>query len=499
MHHKEIAMRPFIIIISLLFSVVLVAQPPAGYYNSATGTGETLKTQLYNIIRDHNVRSYDYLWTAFQSTDDLPNGKVWDMYSNCVFTFVSDQCGDYSNECDCYNREHSFPQNWFNSASPMVSDLFQVYPTDGKVNGVRDNYPYGTVAVPNYTTGNGSKRGPCSYPGYTGIVFEPIDEYKGDFARTYFYMATRYENLISTWYDNDPNADAILLDNSFPAFETWFLNMLGQWHTADPVSQKEIDRNNAVYALQDNRNPFIDNPGYVQAIWGVGASGTIVVSPGSLDEFTYPGGAGPSASQSYILSGSGLLPASGNITVTGTANFEVSINNSVFNTSVPVPYTSSALSNTLIYVRLKSGLAIGSYLENPVVNSGGGAPSENVICSGTVTVPVLPEPTNFPLSFSAHNIHLQWVDAAGTILPDGYLLRMSAVGFDAIEDPADGTVYPDGTADKNVAYGVQSAWFTELIPDTVYYFKIFSYKGSGVARTYKTDGTVPQLLKATTP
>ena len=492
-------MRPFITTFLIFFSAVLTAQPPAGYYNNATGTGETLKTQLYNIIRNHTVRSYDYLWTAFQSTDDRPNGKVWDMYSNCVFTFVSNQCGDYVNECDCYNREHSFPQNWFNSASPMVSDLFQVYPTDGKVNGVRGNYPYGTVSVPTVITGNGSKRGPCSYPGYIGIVFEPINEYKGDFARTYFYMATRYENVISTWYDNDPNADAILLDNSFPVFETWFLNLLGQWHTADPVSQKEIDRNNAVYATQNNRNPFIDNPGYVQSIWGVGALGAIAVSPGSLTGFTYASGAGPSAFQSYILSGSGFIPASGNITVTGTASFEVSTNNSSFNNSAIVPYTSSALANTPIYVRLKSGLAIGNYLDNLVVNSGGGAPSENVICSGIVTVPVLPEPTNYPLSFSAHNIHLQWVDATGTILPDGYLLRMSPVSFVAIADPANGIVYPDSPADKNIAYGVQSGWFTELIPNTMYYFKIFSFNGSGAARTYKTDGTVPQLIQTTTP
>jgi endonuclease I len=492
-------MRPFITTFLFFFSAILIAQPPAGYYNNATGTGEILKTQLYNIIKDHTVRSYDYLWTAFQTTDDRPNGKVWDMYSNCDFTFVTSQCGEYANECDCYNREHSFPQSWFNAASPMVSDLFQVYPTDGKVNGVRDNYPYGTVATPNYTTGNGGKRGPCSYPGYTGIVFEPIDEYKGDFARTYFYMATRYENLIANWYANDPNADAILMNNSFPVYETWFLNLLGQWHTADPVSQKEIDRNNAVYAIQNNRNPFIDNPGYVSSIWGVGASGLLAVSPASLSGFTYAGGAGPSASQSYTLSGANLAPASGNITVTGTANFEVSTNNSSFNNSVTVPYTASALANTPIYVRLKSGLSVGSYSNNLVTNTGGGASTINVSCSGTVTVPVLPEPTNYPLGFSAHNIHLQWVDATGTILPDGYLLRMSPLGYAAITDPANGTVYPDSSTDKNVAYGVQNVWFTGLVPNTVYYFKIFSYKGSGAARTYKTDGTVPQLIQATTP
>ncbi len=492
-------MRRVIATVLFFLSIVTSAQPPAGYYNSATGTGETLKTQLYNIIKNHTVKSYDYLWTAFQTTDVKPNGKVWDMYSNCDFTFVANQCGEYSNECDCYNREHSWPKSWFKDLSPMNSDLFHLIPTDGSVNGMRGNYPFGTVANPTNTSGNGSKVGPCSYPGYTGIVFEPVDEYKGDFARNYFYMATRYENVISTWYSNDPNADAVLLDNSYPVFETWFLNMLAAWHSADPVSTKEINRNNEVYAIQHNRNPFIDHPEYVQSIWGVGGSMLLTVSPATLTGFIYAVGSGPSASQSYTLGGTNLSPVSGSITITGTNNFEVSINNSAFNNAVSVGYSASALANTPIYVRLKSGLATGSYSNNQVTNSGGGAATVNVSSSGTVTIPVLPEPSNYPLSFSAHNIHLQWVDAAGPVVPDGYLLRMSPLGFDAIADPVDGTVYPDSQTDKNVAYGVQNVWFTNLNSGTTCYFKIFSYKGSDPVRAYKTDGTIPQLNQATTP
>jgi len=248
---------------------------PAGYYSTATGSGAALKTQLYNKIKVHTQRSYDNLWTDFQSTDKKPNGKVWDMYSNIPdgnssyeFSFGTNQCGTYAKEGDCYNREHSFPKSWFNEGTPMYTDLFHLVPTDGKVNGLRSNYMLGKVSSPTTTSTNGSKLGTCSYPGYTGIVFEPIDEYKGDFARSYFYMATCYENVISSWQKNDTYGDALLNGTSFPAFEAWALNMLLEWNTNDPVSQKEINRNQAVYNIQKNRNPFIDNPEFVNLIWG---------------------------------------------------------------------------------------------------------------------------------------------------------------------------------------------------------------------------------------
>jgi endonuclease I len=191
-----------------LLNFSLFAQAPAGYYTSAEGkTGAALKTALFSIISSGtSVVSYNGLWSAYTSTDKKANGKVWDMYSDIPdgtppyeFTFSSDQCGSYADEGDCYNREHSVPQSWFDSDAPMVSDLFHVYPTDGKVNGYRSDYPYGEVATPTWTSLNGGKLGNCTFPGYTSKVFEPIDAYKGDFARTYFYMASRYEDKICSW------------------------------------------------------------------------------------------------------------------------------------------------------------------------------------------------------------------------------------------------------------------------------------------------------------
>lgn len=199
-----------------------------------------------------------------QSTDRREDGKVWDMYSSTTdFTFTSDQCGTYKTEGDCYNREHSFPKSWFNDASPMYTDLFHLYPTDGYVNNRRDNYPFGETNGEQYKSNGGySKLGKCTSPGYSGTVFEPDDEYKGDFARSYFYMATCYEDRIATW-----NSD-MLAHNSYPAYAKWALDMLLRWAAEDPVSPKEIARNNAVYKIQKNRNPYIDFPGLEQYVWG---------------------------------------------------------------------------------------------------------------------------------------------------------------------------------------------------------------------------------------
>jgi len=249
-----------------LLSLSIFAQAPVGYYTSAEGKNTAaLRSSLQAIISNGTTDvGYGGLWTAYAKTDVNSSGKIWDMYSNCTFTLGTNQCGSYSAECDCYNREHTSPQSWFNSASPMVSDLFNVYPTDGKVNGERNNYPYGEVGTATYTSANGSKLGTSSSADYTGVVFEPIDEYKGDFARTYFYMATRYAGLCESWI---AGAD-VIYSNANLGLTTYAKNLFLKWSRQDPVSAKEIMRNNAAYGVQNNRNPFIDNPGLEEYIWG---------------------------------------------------------------------------------------------------------------------------------------------------------------------------------------------------------------------------------------
>ena len=242
------------------------------YYQQANGKkGAALKTAFSNIVYSHTERSYNNLWTDFRTTDARSDGKVWDMYSNITnFTFGTDQAGNYSKEGDVYNREHSFPKSWFGGkVTPMYTDLFHMYPTDGYVNNKRDNYPFGETDGESYMSAGGfSKLGSCTYPGYSGTVFEPNDEYKGDFARTYFYMVTCYEDKLPNWYSSNPESRPTLDGNKYPGLSSWQLSMLMEWAKNDPVSEKEINRNNAVYGIQNNRNPYIDYPGLEQYVWG---------------------------------------------------------------------------------------------------------------------------------------------------------------------------------------------------------------------------------------
>ncbi len=260
----------FILVLFLsiaLFSIATVHTIAADdYYASITATsGENLQEQLTSLIYEHNDIGYNGLWNAYKKTDIKPGttNTIWDMYSNCNFDADKNRAGNYKKEGDAFNREHSVPQSWFSEASPMKADLFHVYPTDGYVNNRRSNFPFGEVSNPTYTSGNGSKLGKSSFEGYSGTVFEPIDEYKGDFARTYFYMSTCYANKVGGW----GSGANVVFTGSFPHLTKYAVDLFAKWNAMDPVSEKEINRNNAVFKIQKNRNPFIDHPEYVAAIY----------------------------------------------------------------------------------------------------------------------------------------------------------------------------------------------------------------------------------------
>jgi endonuclease I/chitodextrinase len=271
---------PFLLVLAFFNAF---AQAPATYYNAAAGlTGANLKTALSQIITTgHIPKTYNNLYNGYVSTDSdnfyENDGSVLDIYSEnpagtdpYVYQHTSSsQCGNYSTEGDCYNREHIVPQSLFGSAMPMYSDINFIRPTDGKVNGYRSNFPFGKVGVTSYISQNGSKLGTSVSAGYSGTVFEPIDAFKGDVARMIFYFVTRYETQLSGF-----NSGNMLGNSAYPGLQTWELNQLLAWHLADPVSPMEISRNNASYVYQGNRNPFIDHPEYAAQIWGTPVTDT---------------------------------------------------------------------------------------------------------------------------------------------------------------------------------------------------------------------------------
>lgn len=320
------------IILFLAFAGVANAQAPSGYYSSANGlTGASLKTALSTIITNgHQDKGYGGLWTAYKTTDiDKTyenDGSIMDIYSEKPtaadpynYTVVTNQCGTYSVEGNCYNREHIVPQSLFNEASPMVSDVNFIRATDGKVNGMRSNYPFGKVGTATFTSKNGSKLGNSVSSGYGGTVFEPIDEFKGDVARMIFYFVTRYQSKLSTFSSGN-----MLGNTTFPGLQTWELNVLLAWHNQDPVSQTEIVRNNATYTYQGNRNPFIDNPAYVDQIWGSQQPSNDTQAPTTVTGLTVSGKTSSSVSLSWIASTDNVGVSSYDVYMNGSLKTNVS-------------------------------------------------------------------------------------------------------------------------------------------------------------------------------
>lgn len=255
----------FLLTAFIAVSLSALAQGPNNsgtYYKNANGKkGAELKTALYNIISPHTNIGYDGLYEAYKQTDKRADGYLRDWYSNATNYTWNDKGGN-SSEGAGWNREHTVPQSWFGSGLPK-SDVVQVVPTDCWVNGMRSNYPLAEVGTVEKQSKNGySKLGSCKTAGYSGKVFEPNDEIKGDLARIYFYMVTCYENLATGW------GHSVFSTNKYPGFMDWYLTMLMRWSKQDPVDEVERARNNAVWSVQANRNPYVDYPGLEDYVWG---------------------------------------------------------------------------------------------------------------------------------------------------------------------------------------------------------------------------------------
>lgn len=253
--------------LALCASTTVYGAAPEGYYSSCNGKSKgSLKSQLYTIVKDHKALSYsDDTWKAFHFTDIDANGCWWDIYTTNHI-----EATDNKPDNSVMNVEHTFPKSWWGGAkNDAYKDIVHLMPVNSIANSTRGNVPYAEVeneaSISDKCTNPRFKVGTpkSGQGGGSNRVFEPDDEFKGDLARTYFYMVTCYQNL--SWSNDGLRTAAT---GTYPTLQPWAIELLLRWHRNDPVDQKERDRNDGVYEQQHNRNPFIDHPELVEHIWG---------------------------------------------------------------------------------------------------------------------------------------------------------------------------------------------------------------------------------------
>lgn len=295
-HFKCERLACLLLVLGTMASAYAVDRSYYAALNNTSGSG-LLSAVQSATAKGFKTVSYNALYTAYQQTDVYPAdsvgkaGLIWDIYGGCGFA-AGDKCGTYKYECDCYNREHGIPQSsWGGGESGIGCDIFHVIPTDGKVNGMRGNYPFGEVGSATYSY-NGNKRGSsvatitnsrktiCAAAGSTtsasvGTVFEPQDQFKGDFARSYFGTIMKWGTTRLTQGNAPTMFRSTMTEQTAYGLTPYAVALLMKWHREDPVSAKEIARNNGIQATQGNRNPFIDFPYLAEYIWGEHAGETL--------------------------------------------------------------------------------------------------------------------------------------------------------------------------------------------------------------------------------
>lgn len=250
-----------ILILLYWISTILFAEIPAGYYYKANNKyGYDLLNTLNIICSNGNFLSYGsgegYTWEGFYYTDRNDDGSVIDMYSSTI-RYQTD-----FNGVDGLHIEHSLPKSWWGALENYAfRDLHHLFPADATTNITKNNLPLGEVKTATFDNGV-SKIGTTSLYNSKEKCFEPADEYKGDFARAYFYVSTVYNELSALWQSS------MMQNNTYPVWNNEALDLLLKWHREDPISEKELKRQEAVYQIQHNRNPFIDYPEMVEHIWG---------------------------------------------------------------------------------------------------------------------------------------------------------------------------------------------------------------------------------------
>lgn len=292
---KILSLFTLILLVQWTFAVDPSTNLATYYANidgKATDSNDNLRKTLCTIISNgYTTIGYSSLpnsvYAASRNPSDFYNGSgssktMEDIYSS--YPYNSSQDGSSATTCGTgWNKEHTVPQSWFGKASPMVSDAHHVFPTDIRMNSCRSNYPYGENNASKYCSYYGyGHLGTSTFSGYTGQVFDPGSKedcggncYRGDIARVYFYMATRYR---TTNFTNGTGGTSFTYTDGVADLTDYMKNLMLKWHREDPVSEKELKRNNAIYAHQKNRNPFVDYPCLVEYIWGDKKGETVSLS-----------------------------------------------------------------------------------------------------------------------------------------------------------------------------------------------------------------------------
>ena len=269
----------FTLLVLLLQFFAIAAFAQHDYFADINGVkgGADMKNALYNIIKEHKRISYgsgeDETWGAFYTTDAVvENGKrrVLDMYSNEKRYF-----GNKGSAVSGMNIEHSVAKSWWGgTTNNAYCDLHHLNPSDQDANSRKSNYPLGELTSVTWDNGV-TFVGKANIDGSSQNAYEPCDEYKGDFARVFMYMFTCYQDL--TWEYTWMN----YAQSAYPTLKPWAVALLLKWHKQDPVSEKEINRNNAVFAIQGNRNPYVDYPQLADYVWGDSVNYTFKLPTGT--------------------------------------------------------------------------------------------------------------------------------------------------------------------------------------------------------------------------
>lgn len=499
------------------------------YYKAANGkSAAALKTALCGVINGkYNGESFQQIsygsgylngvWGAFQTTDVLPNGTtIRDRYSSIShYTVGEDQGSSSGTEATGgYNREHSFPKSWFggSTAAGPGTDLHHIYPTDVYVNNMRQNLPFGpNNGETNHSAGYYSKVGECTYPGSDGVrCFEPDDEWKGDFARTYFYMVTCYENSLVSW----GNAGSTINGTTYPSFTTWSLNMLLEWSRNDPVSDIEVARNEAVCAIQHNRNPFIDYPGLEEYIWGTKTSESFDYTMGGSGETpttvstpTFSPAGGTYATAQTVTISCATSGATIYYTTNGTTPSEASTK---YNAAINISETT-----TLKAIAIKDGTESSVAEATYMINTGGGEPvsveyeatfnfPENnygmkELSSSSSSSEYNPNPTTITsdgvsLTMAGDNSSRYWMNTNGT-----YELRVYKACTMTISAPDNGKitkiVFAGSTISNilNNGKSLSNGTWTGKESSVVFTFNA-NQRINTIKITYEVEATEPEVL-----